>query len=262
MSTGTTNVVVGRILAFLPVWLAVVANVPSGYTQGTSTISVDSARPLARTVRTLEDRHGVLITYEDPPYVHDSQIADVTDAVAKRPMPKGSVLVPRGGPFEFAYASGSSGSNTPMRHILSRLIAEYQSSGYAGGFKLQQTGEYFHVVPTRLRNRDGNDEAYRAILDTEISISRQGPLLHVLTAIATTLAERRGVAVFLGTIPQGRSMGVPVTIVAENEPARSVLVRTLAATGARLSWALYYGPQSSPPRYVLNIHGVPEPQGR
>lgn len=258
-----TDVWARRIFAFLLVWLAVVANDNTGHTQEALIISAFDPRPLAKAVRTLEDRHGVVITYEDPPYVHHSQIADVTDAVAKRPMSTGRrVLVPRGGPFDFVYAFGSSGPYAEMYKVLERLVDEYGSSGYSGRFKLLRTGEHFHVVPTMLRNRNGNDEPYSAILNTEISIARQGPLRHVLTEIANTLAERSGMAVFLGTVPMGFSMLTNVTISAENETARSVLVRTLAASGARLSWALYYGPQSSPPRYVLNIHGVPNPQGR
>lgn len=260
MPTGT-YVVAGRMLAFLLAGLAVPANEQIGHMQEISTVSVHARRPLAAAVRTLEDRHGVVITYEDPPYVHASQIADVTATVARRQLPKGiRVLVPRGGPFEFGYP-GSSGSYAHMPDILERLVTEYKSSGYAGGFKLLRTGETFHVVPTTRRNRNGNDAAYSAILNTKISISRQGPALDVLQEIATTLADRTGVAVFLGTVPMGRSLRVNVTISADNEPARSVLVRTLVASGARLSWELYYDPQSSRPQYVLNIHGVPDPHG-
>ncbi len=255
-----THVFAGRILAFLLVWPAVFASEHNGHVQEAATISVDDPRPLARAIRTLQDRHGAVITYEDPPYVHHSQIADVTDAVARSPMPKGRrVLVPRGGPLDFAYTLGSRGSSTQMHHVLDRLVDEYETSGYTGRFKVLRSGEHFHVVPIIQRNRNGNDEAYGAILDTEISISRQGSALDVLTEIAATLTKRTGAAVFLGTVPMGRSMSSIVTISAENEPARSVLVRTLVASGARLSWALYYGPQSSPPRYVLNIHGVPLP---
>jgi hypothetical protein len=250
-----------RLVVLFTVLPAVLAADRSGHAQGTATIGVDDPRPLAKAIRTLEDRHGIVITYEDPPYVHQSQIADVTDSVARSPMPKGRrVLVPRGGPLEFAYTLGPSGSSAQMHHVLDRLVAEYDARGYDGRFRVFRSGEHFHVVPTVRRDRNGNPEAYGAILSTEISISRQGTAREVLTEIAAALTNRTGAAVFLGTIPMGRSMLQVVSISAEKEPARSVLLRTLAATGARLSWALYYGPESSPPRYVLNVHGVPRPE--
>ena len=260
MTPTRTKVVVGQIVALLLMWPAAFANEYARYVQETSTISVDDPRPLAKAIRTLEDRHGITVTYEDPPYLHQSQIADVTDSVARTPMREGKrVLVPRGGPFDFGYIVGSSDPSPQMHEILRRLVADYNTRGYAGRFRVLRSDGYFHVVPTILRNRNGGDEAYGAILNTSITISQQAPALKVITEVARILTQQTGAAVFVGTVPRGRSMQAVVTISAKNEPARSVLARTLAASGARLSWALYYGPQSSPPRYVLNIHGVPLP---
>ena len=60
----------------------------------------------------------------------------------------------------------------------------------------------------------------------------------------------------LGTIPWNGLERSKVNIRSDNEAARSVLTRTLAATGARLSWAVYASAHE-PATFVLNIHGVP-----
>ncbi len=45
----------------------------------TVTVQGQSGRPVAEAVRELERRYDWQITYEDPPYVHYSDIVDVTD---------------------------------------------------------------------------------------------------------------------------------------------------------------------------------------
>ncbi len=44
-----------------------------------NTVTVQSGRPVAEAIQELEKRYGWQITYEDPPYVHYSDITDVTD---------------------------------------------------------------------------------------------------------------------------------------------------------------------------------------
>jgi hypothetical protein len=42
-------------------------------------ITVQGASPVAKAAEELEKRHGWQITYEDPPYIHNSDITDLTD---------------------------------------------------------------------------------------------------------------------------------------------------------------------------------------
>src|SRR6266481_1560768 len=46
-------------------------------------LSVQDPRPLAKAIETLESRNGWIITYEDPRYVNESEIADVTASVRR-----------------------------------------------------------------------------------------------------------------------------------------------------------------------------------
>jgi hypothetical protein len=44
-----------------------------------NTLTVQDARPVAKAIQELENRYGWRITYEDPPYIHNSDITDVTE---------------------------------------------------------------------------------------------------------------------------------------------------------------------------------------
>jgi hypothetical protein len=43
-----------------------------------NTLTVRDPRPVAKAIEELDTRYGWQITYEDPPYIHDSDIPDVT----------------------------------------------------------------------------------------------------------------------------------------------------------------------------------------
>ena len=85
--------------------------------------------------------------------------------------------------------------------------------------------------------------------------------LDVLEEIAEIVTRRSGSPLVLGTIPLNGLANSKVSIRADNEAARSVLAQTLAATGARLSWAVYASAEE-PATFVLNIHGVSPPEAR
>ncbi len=124
-------------------------------------------RPLADVVRTLERRHGIVITYEDPPYLHDSQRADVTDAIRRtKEVTSPRVFVPRGGPFSFEYTLRPEAPRAQMPFVVSTLLEEYRSTHYAGAFRMLRTGDMFHVVPSGRKTKSGTEEPYEALLST------------------------------------------------------------------------------------------------
>src|ERR1051326_6000590 len=78
--------------------------------QGTNQmkLSVEDPRPVAKAIEMLEEKYGWVITYEDPRYVHESEIADVTLKVRRvldkyKPGEAPKVLIARGGVLEFTY---------------------------------------------------------------------------------------------------------------------------------------------------------------
>ena len=72
-------------------------------------ISVNDPRPVACAAETLEKKYGWTITYEDPPYVHESELVDVTDKVRRdldkfEPGKAPRVLIPKGGTLTVEYS--------------------------------------------------------------------------------------------------------------------------------------------------------------
>ncbi len=78
--------------------------------QGVSQVklSVDHPRPVAEAILRLANKYGWIITYEDPRYVHETDVVDVTLSVRKdldkyKPGEAPKVLGPRGGVLELTY---------------------------------------------------------------------------------------------------------------------------------------------------------------
>jgi hypothetical protein len=219
-------------------------------------IEVDDPRPLASTVAMLEGRHGVLVTYEDPLYLFSGEIADVTDQV-RRDGGKSSrrVLVPLGGPFQFAYEGADLRSAVGTSSVLRKLLRVYQDSGYPGVFRLSQTGDVFHVIPSIHRNALGNTEASSPLLDTTISLGlEEGTAFQMLEAIVEAVTIQTGMKVAVGTVPLNLLSRTRVQGTATKGTARTVLLDVLQATDRRLSWQLFCSPE--PRVCALNVHAV------
>lgn len=223
-------------------------------------ISVSSGRPLAEAIRTLEKRYGWVITYEDPPYVHSSEIADVTREVRRDSRKEPRMLVPRGRGFDFTYRQSQSG-HPEAAAILEELLGQYHLSGNPALFRLLGAQPVFHVVPTMARNVHGVLETHHPVLDTSISVAADHrTALELLQAILAEVSRSTGIRVYAGTVPTNLLAGTPATQSITSQRARDALRRTLDATGQTLSWQLFYGPATQD--YALNVHAVPAVQGR
>jgi hypothetical protein len=237
----------------------------------TVTITVDCggvcARPLAETVTALEKRYGWVITYEEPPYVHPSEISDVTHLVSKAYDPanpydptKARVLIPKGGTFEFEFFAPLSHDANPQELTLQSLLAQYRESGLPeGGFRVLRTGSVFHIVPGKVTNHRGVVVPHRSPLDTIISVpagtrTAEGMIAEIVERVAKSTGTKVLEGVYGNLLRQTRIEGG-----VSDEPARQALLRTLHAANRKFSWRLLYDPGSQV--YVLSIHEVKDPPG-
>jgi hypothetical protein len=124
-------------------------------------LTVDDPRPVAKVMEQLSARFGYVITYEDPRYAYVDDLRDVTSEVRKdlaKYAPGGApkVLVPAGGSLSLRYA-GPMQSDKPMDPIdVVRQVLDVQSSRSNGGtFTVERTGDVLHVVPTSVRDKNG-----------------------------------------------------------------------------------------------------------
>lgn len=219
-------------------------------------ISANEGRPLKAVVMEVEQRFGWIVTYEDPAYLFAPEIKDERHLRRDgKDLPR---LVPRGGPFTFSYTlppSGATGS--PQDALLSALLDQYHQSGYAGTFRLERTGLTYHIVPAMARDETGVRRPYGSILDRRISLpDREVNGFEMFASIVAAVKERGEPRLELGLVPIAGLGQIRIRSAADDESARSVLVRMLASIHPRLSWQLLCSPGDGESCY-LNIHEVP-----
>ena len=251
-----------------------VAQIPNGATVRSSRLqrenirveklTVDDGRPVAEAAAELEKRYGWVITYEDPIYVNDRQIADVTLQVRRdldkyKPGEAPKVLVPKAGKLSISF-NVQSDTGRPVNAapaIVRQLLNSNDCAGYAGRFRLKMNGEIMHIIPTAYKSKSGALVRQQAVFDSVITIpSQDRTVLQSLELLCDAISRPTVVKVVLGTIPQNLFYHSRSRVGAKRETARDFLVRLLgtANTTVRLSWQLFYGPGMR--FYALNIHAV------
>lgn len=221
---------------------------------------VSGGRPLAAAIRELENRFEWVITYEDPPYEWAGDIEDATLAVSKVPNPTNRVWVPRLRSFAFSYRDTKDPRPNAM---LSAMLRDYNLSGIGAEFRSIVSGpiaseRVFHVVPTMSANERGIPTPRQSRLDVPVTLDgseRTG--LELIEAVLGQVSAATGLRVAPGTVPINLLVQTKLRLSAENDPARDVLLRALAATGKRVSWRLLCGPDTK--TCYFNVHFVPTP---
>jgi hypothetical protein len=232
-----------------------------GQTDQVVNLSVDDPRPVAKALGILEAQYGWIATYEDPPYIHQGDIQDVTEHVRKDldKYPKGKaprVIGPKGGQININYILNSqTGKPDNPVQLIQQILDDHATRGNPGVFRLMQTGQIFHVVPAMVKNSQGQWVAQRSVLDARIRFpeeDRDG--LETLTILSAAVSQATQTELVLGTSPINFFFHYRSRDGAANETARDVLVRFLQATNTKFSWRLFYGPGEK--QYVLNIHSI------
>jgi hypothetical protein len=227
-------------------------------------LSVQDPRPLAKAIKMLEGKYGWVITYEDPRYVHPSEIADVTNTVRKdlykyRPGEAPRVLVPKGGALSIQYdVMSDTGFPIDREAVLRQLLDANSANGNAGRFRLEKTGEVLHVIPTASKISEETFAEQESVLDAVITLPEQErSSAQTLEAICAAVSDATHTHVGVGTIPLNRFLQHRDQKGTYGETARDVLLKLLERTGTNLTWRLLYDPGLKV--YALNIHEVRPP---
>ena len=219
-------------------------------------VAVDDPRPLARVLDDIEQRFGWTVTYEDPPYENANEIEDVTERVRRDGKTHPRVLVPRGGAFHFSYALNSE-NGSDAGGLLGALLARYDGSGNPGLFRVFREGNSFHVVPRGLIDKQGAETVRSSVLDSSIVLEPgHKNLEQVVSEIAAAAAVRARYPIGHGDVASNLLLQTMVRVDARAEPARTMLLRYLAATRRAVSWRLFYDPGMK--SYHLNLRLEPQ----
>jgi hypothetical protein len=227
------------------------------------TLTAKGPRPIKEAVKRLAFQYEQMITYEDPRYAFDADLADVTASVrrgltAAELQKSPRIIVPRGGTLIVRSSSGDTES------VLAALVSAQTAGGTGGRFRLERSDNAFHVVPTEIRDRDGNWTVQTSVLDSRISFPVESRAAYqTIQAICLALTESAGFRVQMGTglsgggLESGAGGPAQYKIGADNEPARAVLLRALDAIATEpgaITWLLLY--DAGDHFYALNLFPV------
>lgn len=234
---------------------AAVYGAPATSLARTETLSVNDPRPLAEAADQLQKRFGVPITYEDPPYLHSSEIVDLrfepVESHVDRDHP---TWIPRFGRIELTYVvSGGEHRIDDLAAAIEQAIQVHASNGNAGTFRLEREREALSLIPVAAKGEDGRLAPIKPVLDTEISLPAGArPGEELLELIMAELNRKSGFK-----IKHGWAVGITHAVESTrgSEPARSALRRLLEAQPMKLTWRLFYDPPSR--EYFLNIIPLP-----
>lgn len=229
-------------------------------------LAVDDPRPVASAIDEIIKITQYPISYEDPEYAYTADVRNITPEIGPA-RDGGPILIPAGGtlevrqivvpsgPVSLAPDSRSSEKDERTRLVEQALrrILEVQASRTNGGrFGVRESPGMLHVVPTHIRNREGQWISKAPILDSRISIPpAERTAMDMLNEVCDALSEQSGLKMGLGSGPLRTLSGAKSLYGATDEPARDVLVRTLDQAGGYMTWRLSFSPNLR--WYLLNI---------
>jgi hypothetical protein len=249
-----------------PATLPETGTLPSGVSfndngNGTGHFDVADPRPLAMAAQALESRFGWIITYEDPQWLANSEIRDVTESVRRDGSSSPRVLIPSGGSIEFDVLPAASDSQTTGHvALVQNLVLAHSAAGNPGTYRVQESHGRLNIVPLTAKDASERENPQQPVLDTVISLDkRQRNGLVLLDEFTEQLSRAAGVRVVVGTVPLNILAHKVGTYGAHDELARDFLSRFLDQTGQGFSWQLFFDPAEK--TYALNIHRVTAEKG-
>jgi hypothetical protein len=220
-------------------------------------LSVNKPRPIAAAMEMLERKYGVIITYEDAPYIHETDVEDQTSPAWRQSHPNGPrALIPKRGHLEITYqiSPGPIKSND-IRLVVQKLLDTHADKNNPGRFRLLQEGEMLHIIPMQVRDSSGYFVSIDSILDTTISFpAQERKVSTTLKLITNTVSQVKGVKFVIGMAPLNLLDRTSFNRGANNEKARDVLISALKTTNSKLSWRIFYDPGMK--WYILNLHAI------
>lgn len=235
-------------------------------------IHAHGARPLAKALDVLEERHDVAICYEDLYVEHDDELQDISDKTLRVARPNddpGRVALPKFGTLVFEYNVDEDGRplHKPL-DLLRSLIDSYHGQGNIGRFEVASLDDVYLVQPTHYRSRDGQLVPYASILDFTIDLEAGNTTVHdAFEALAARLGKTLGRQVWLGSLPTNLFMSTPLPREVKGRSAKAWMVNVFASIERKLSWRLFYDPQNH--AHALNVRlikkstaAVPPQKGR
>jgi hypothetical protein len=194
-------------------------------------LHVESPRPLDSAAMTLARYYGISVSVEDPPYIFEGDVKDVTAEVARTPNLSHRVLIPKGGTLEVSFPVGADDFPADVPRLLENIVKAANES-YPFAYRLDSTGGRFTLIPTQTRDASGSLTKITPLLDRHVTIPlATRTIIETAALMAEALSAETGLRVsccqsVIAGYPWGMSK---ISFEAHDEPVRSVLTRLIAA---------------------------------
>lgn len=226
-------------------------------------------RPLRDLARQLEKHFGLRVPYEETLLAADESLVDAVPSHVKASRPEAVFLVPRSKPVSVTLTIDPKLEKSDRSRLaVEQVFDAFQRSGNQGFFRLHVNGDLALILPTAFKEKGGEIRAFEPLLDTPVSIPEgRRRVGEIVRLILQDVSQKREYAIAEGLTPTNLFQGRTVLFSAENEPARSALLRLFGDVGIwytsagflppRVSWALIYSPDED--QFYFNAHLVREP---
>lgn len=223
-------------------------------------LDVVSSRPMGEAVIAMAEQLGCIITYEDPPFQHVSELSLV--------YPGAKFFIPKPEKISYDYERTKTD-----REIILGLINRHHEIGNSGDFTFVKTGEIYNVFPIRHLNSEGQVVNHKSVLDVKVSFSlRDSNLWSAIEELRSAVSQsNRNYRIILGNVPRGAFLTTPFRTEINNVTVMDVLNEILntfnrnysgyAGADRRWTWQLAHCPQCGDDdnvklSYVLNFRPI------
>ncbi|HUO25665.1 MAG TPA: hypothetical protein VMU61_08360 [Candidatus Aquilonibacter sp.] len=218
-------------------------------TAGAIHIAANSPRPLEQVLEALQQKYGWLVDYEDPRYLSKHEIVE-------RPGMNGTTYaLPDGGVFNADVPAGKT-APPPEDKTLEAIVDAYNQGQNPGRFALRQNEDgSFAVVGIGAEDDAGKISIEAPALDQQLTLPEtQRTATETAHLICENLSRETHVQFTLGITPRLLMDHKEVKVGGNKMQARTLLARTLQATGHTMYYRLLFDPSSK--SYFLDIHAV------
>ncbi len=229
-------------------------------------LTFSRTRPLMALCTELQDKYGLLVTYEDAP---GDPITEVNSEIRSNGVtflsPKWKTItfhIPSGLPTRPDLAtplSGAVDAGTSLATVQD-VVRQYNASGNPGRFTVTSDGEYLHVAQTA-RMVNGKFERFEPVTDTVLAWNpKTGTCRQVLGDLFAALRQQRSITVVEGAVPMGALLMTHCKVEGKSVTARQILAAvadgldTDPVTGKKMgsdAWYLVYDPNGH--KYFLSF---------
>jgi hypothetical protein len=203
--------------------------------------AVTDERPLAALVALLEERHGMVITYEDPTYRFEGDLT----AAAGWPPATETGWQPRAirkSSLRLSYRVPKARDGVAdLTAVVQEAIDLHAAAGNPGRFHLERDGSFLHVIPSEVKGQDGRWKPASPILDVKVDLADADRQLgDAIDLILDAVRRTVGVRVDVVQEPLNSARRIHVRLGATGESARHLLTRAVANFGPGFSWRLLF----------------------